>query len=179
MSARRVVSIAALLMAAPLPAHPQIRAPRGSPVKVERFPKAPRIFGELIAASNDSVWVLADTGLVVIPARQIQRVFVKRVPIGTQGVLVWGLIAGVTSGVLLNAACEGDPSLDCSGVFLASALVWAGFGTFWALIAGPAYKGYWSPEFNTQLRKFARFPQGLPQPFEPQSLAPVPWAAQR
>lgn len=172
MSARRVAALAVAFFTVANPAHAQVRGPRGASVKVERIPQRARVPGELIAVSTDSVWVLGDSGLVAIPANEIRRVLVKRTPLGSEGFLAWGLIVGASTGVVLQLACEQDPDLQCGNVFVVNLLGWTGVGALWGAVAGSSHRSIGSGQIDVMLRRYARFPQGLPQPFEPQSLLP-------
>lgn len=125
-----------------------------------------RVSGELIAVSADSVWVLADHGLVTVPLAQVAAVRVVRHRFTTGRVLTWSVVGGTISGVALAAACSGaDEGNDCGGVFPAVLLSWAIVGGISAAtVGGSAYVRLRPSEWE-KLRPFARFPQGIPEQF--------------
>ena len=170
MSGLRVGALAALLAAsASAGAGAQTRVPRGAMVRVQRTGVLVDLRGELIAASSDTVWVLEGSQLVSIPAPVVWRVLVKRRPIGARGVAIWGLVGGVASGLGLTVACASYTD-GCGGVLPGVLVLWAGWTAVWAAVAGSEYSDYYSNEFETRLKSFARFPQGLPPSLDPSSL---------
>lgn len=53
-------------------------------------------------------------------------------------------------------------------------LTWGLWSGIWAGVAGSAYSTYAPDKFHSDLRAFARFPQGLPRPFDPSWLRFAP-----
>lgn len=130
--------------------------------------------GELIAVSPDTLWLLAKSTLLRIPSRDIRQVDVKVRPIGAEGILLWGAIGGAVSGVALYGACASYTD-DCGAVLPVTVLVWGLWSGLWAAVAGSAYAPH-SPDWfgRSELRAFARFPQGLPSAFDPVWLRATP-----
>ncbi|MBI1966673.1 MAG: hypothetical protein HYS40_01670 [Gemmatimonadetes bacterium] len=135
--------------------------------------RRPAMTGELIAASSDSLWVLADSGLASLPLAAADHVRVQRHNFGGGKGLVWTLIGGVVTGGALTSACSSVQG-DCGGVFVAVAVMWGLVGGVSSLsleasskttIAGPPWEG---------LRPYARYPQGLPDSLDRAALRPRP-----
>ena len=167
-AARGVVLAAALLVAFAPASRAQAKPAHGWLVRVERSDLKKPTRGELIAVSSDTVWVLTDSQLVRVPAQSVVRVRVKRRPIGAGGIMKWALTVGFLSGVGLAVACGSVEDTSGCGVLIPAFLVnGALFGGLWAGVAGSEYSNAEPFEFEQRLRQFARFPQGLPQTFDP------------
>lgn len=138
--------------------------PLGGRVRVTQSGSLPRLHGELIAVSLDSLWLLRDSTLVAIPTRDMIRVEVKRRPMGGGQIMLWGLIGGAVSGAALTAACASYTD-GCGSVLPAVMLTWTLWSGIWAAVSGSAYQNYPVEHLQTNLPAFARFPQGLPDGF--------------
>lgn len=172
MTATRIGAlVVAIVAATPLESGAQDIPPRGWPVRIQRADTSAETRGELIAVSADTLWVLADSQLVSVPTTFVWRVLVKRRPIGAKGIGWWGLVGGTISGLGLMAACGSyDGGGDCGGVLVGTVFIWAAWTGIWAAIAGSEYSGIPRPVLETQLKPFARFPQGMPPGLEPSAL---------
>lgn len=164
--------VVAIVAATPLESGAQDVPPRGWPVRVQQADSKVETRGELIAVSADTLWVLVDSQLVSVPTTFVWRVLVKRRPIGAKGIGWWGLVGGTISGLGLFAACSGyEEGSGCGGILVGTAFLWAAWTGVWAAVAGSEYSGIPRPNLETQLKPFARFPQGMPPGLEPSALA--------
>src|SRR5574341_50310 len=172
---RREALVAALLVGGGTPAQGQAPPVYGAQVRVTSCGSVARLRGELIAVTVDTVWLWHDARLMGVPSNEVLRVQVKRRPIGAGGITLWGLIGGAASGLALTGACAAYEGGDCGAVFPAVLLTWGLWSGIWAAVSGSAYSSYSPERFQSDLRAFARFPQGLPSPFDPAWLrAPPP-----
>lgn len=120
--------------------------------------------GELLGVSADSVWIEVAGALQALPLSGLERVRVQRHAWTARRVLVWSLVAGVGSTVALTFACQSVEDAECGGFTVA----WLGA---WALIGGLSGASLARsshldvPVEAEALRRFARFPQGLPERF--------------
>lgn len=125
-----------------------------------------RLSGELLAARQDSVWVLPRRAkLSVLSLSDIARARVPRTGPSAGGMLVWALVGGTVSGLALTAACSSVDGADCGGLLPAMIVSWGLVGGIAAAITGSG-----SRPVNVDARglaPYARFPQGLPPGFTP------------
>lgn len=126
--------------------------------------------GELLAVGESGVWVLEASG-----AREIPFAEIERVRVGLHGLN--GRVAGTWAGVgaagtigALAAACSRVEGTNCAGVLLL-AIPWALVGIPSASSLEKSSRVFVGPENREALVPYARFPQGLPEGLDPQSLA--------
>jgi len=135
----------------------------GGWITVEHFDEnqTKKTFGELIAAQEDNLIILGEEGIAKIPVEKIRKgkleVFKEKRVAGVWAVL--GTLSTLSHGIglLLTA-----PVWIISGIGFAVAESMTGLMEF----QGPP------PE---EVRKFARFPQGLPKDIDLQSLKAKPF----
>ena len=135
---------------------------RGSWIVVEPRPaeadtiEMSNVAGELIAIDDDAIHVLTASGLRSVARSSPHRITV--VGHGTPGVgmTVWAIAGGVST-------------LSHGGFLLFTAPMWAVVGTWAALNESGAGEVH----DENLARAFARFPQGLPPGFDPQTLGPL------
>lgn len=161
---KHLLLAAALMAAAPLG---RVRAQAlppvlGSAVDVQGR-TGNRLRGELLATTRDTLWVLGANGLVATPLASVLRV---RIPytggVSRSKVGLWGLVSGITTGVLLTGACATVEDADCAGVLPATLLVWGIVTGVSVALAGQPSAAEFRPTQFEALRAYARFPQGLP-----------------
>lgn len=120
-----------------------------------------RVTGELLAVSATDVWVLGDSGAVVLPTAMVKT-----------GQLT-GYRAG--EGAIGGYSALGTLSTISNGAFLIfTAPMWIIGGS---LAAGTEsrYPVRKVPPLGwPELREWARFPQGMPEGLDPRSLRPKP-----
>ena len=133
---------------------------------------APKMKGELIAVSTDSVWVLRGLELLTAPVARVSLVRIKRHKLDGRAGLIWTLIGGVVTGGLLTAACE------CGDMFPRVMLWWGVIGGLSALSLEASSRQDFRPWEYDLLRAYARFPQGLPERYDAGTLA-LPASASR
>jgi hypothetical protein len=115
----------------------------------------------LLAAGRDSIWVLSRGAAVAVPVRDVQKASIQRHSWPPKKGLLAGAIVGVVSGIGMAAACSTE-SEGCGGVLVGFTLM----GVIWGGVAAASLSSSWQwrfePPVADSLRKFARFPQGLP-----------------
>lgn len=121
----------------------------------------PEIRGELIAVSPDSLWVLHNSALTVLPLSDVGAVQMRRFRANASTALIWGLVGGLVSGGLLTAACASVEDAECGGVMVFSLVTWGLWGGLGAATLSSSSTRSLPPAEGT-LRGYARFPQGLP-----------------
>ena len=117
---------------------------------------ASQVAGELIAIDDGAIHVLTASGLQSVPRSSPHRITV--VGYGTPGgsVAAWAIGGGVST-------------LSHGEFLLFTAPMWAIAGT-WATLSEV---GAGKVHDEDLARAFARFPQGLPPDFDPQTLGPL------
>ncbi len=146
----------------------RLQPPLGSQVQL-KLSSERSLNGELLAVSQDSIWLLQPRGLASVPLGDVSRVRVDHGGMGASGALIWSLIAGVVSGVALQSACSSVSDADCGGVLPGTLLIWALIGA----ISAPSMQHARYAKLRAEpdsLRAHARFPQGLPATFATDSL---------
>ena len=164
---RSIVSVlfAALSLAPAGPAFAQ-RAPvpvTGRRVDV-RLQSGDRVQGELIEASDRMLTILEDTALHPVPLAQVTRIRAQRHGRDGGAILAWLGIGGAAAGLGLSIACSQVEDTECGGVFPGVLL---GFGLIGGLFGAGVAHSAWQdlPVPETDLRAYARFPQGAPAGF--------------
>src|SRR5687767_10302346 len=66
---------------------------------------APTTTGELIAVTQDSIWLMRDSTLLVFASQQVRRVQVQRHQYDAKRTMVWMAIAGGATALALTTAC--------------------------------------------------------------------------
>ena len=163
----RMLAILVLLTAAPgvaAPAAGQQRpddAARGSWVTVRRVPSSrSALEGELLAINADSVWILADR-IRAVPSNAVMELRIRRHRLGPGHGVAWSIVGGLITGGALTAACASVAD-DCGSVFLSVGLAWLVVGAISATSLWETSVVIRGPIPSDDLRRYARFPQGLP-----------------
>ena len=133
------------------------------------FPRGEsRVRGELIAATRDTVWLLADSALMPFRMASLRGVNVDRHRMGFGRTLTWASIAGAATATAMLYSChlyasssDGSGS-SCSGVFPGTFVFFAVAGGLLGLLNEHSSKHHLSPERFDRLPPYARFPQGMP-----------------
>ncbi len=173
-----VTSAAALSLASPAAAQLD-KSVLGANVQVA-VANAPKIKGELIAVSTDSVWVLRGLELLTAPVARVSLVRLRRHKLDGAAGLIWTVVGGVVTAGLLTAACNSVDGAECGGLFAGVMVPWAVIGGLSALSLEASSRQDFRPGEYAGLRAYARFPQGLPEHYDAGTLAlPVPASASR
>ncbi|GAC1653948.1 MAG: hypothetical protein NVS4B3_17470 [Gemmatimonadaceae bacterium] len=123
---------------------------------------APRVSGELLAVSSDSLWLLRDTTILVFPADALKIIHVARHSFDGRRTVATMIVAGAVTGAALMVACGQVKNTDCGAVLPAALLTHAVLGGLFALSTDHSSMHRFSPRQWAELRGYARFPQGLP-----------------
>lgn len=129
--------------------------------------------GELLAVSETGVWLLEAKGAREIPFAEIQRVRVGLHGLDGRTAGTWATAGTVGTIAALTIACSQVEGTSCGGVLLA-ALPWALVGVPSVASLERSSRVFFGPEDREALVPYARFPQGLPEGLDPQSLAVRP-----
>jgi len=114
--------------------------------------RQPIVEGELLAVTTDSVWVLCDSGAVVLPTSAVAKGKLTAWRSGT------GAIAGGTGLGVLSTISNGL-------LLIVTAPLWIITGTAAGSSESYAPQRAVSPLAWMDLARFARFPQGMPPGF--------------
>ncbi len=157
-------------LAGPIAAQRQRDLLYGAQVRVlPRSSGGPPVTGELVAVSDDTLWMLAGPRLVALPMPQVAQVRIDRRTPGAGRAWAWALIGGAVTGGALTAACS-SVRKNCGGAFALSVALFLVPGAIAAASLDHArYQTLDRPEPG-QLRARARFPQGLPPGVDRDSL---------
>jgi hypothetical protein len=146
---------------------------------VPKEPKAPRPKGELLAADGGRVWLRTPKdGVREYEVASLREVRVQRHGYG--GGRIWriGLIGGLVSAAALTASCTSVEGNETGGCVAAGAIV----GGALALVGGlssmsldASSQARLTPQ-DLGLRRYARFPAGLPEGVPPEWLMQEPKA---
>lgn len=121
--------------------------------------------GELLAVDADTLWLLGKREPVVrIPLDEVGRLRIRRHEWDTGRALLWAGIGGLVSGSALAVACGRVEDTDCGGIIPATLAVWAVGGVIAAITFNETGRMEVDPS-ETDVRRFTRFPQGLPHGF--------------
>jgi hypothetical protein len=129
---------------------------------------APTATGELIAVTQDSIWLMRDSTLLVFASPQVRRVQVQRHQYDAKRTMVWMAIAGGTTALALTAACgsyESSPEGgggSCAPVFPGVLATFAIAGGLFALVNQSSSRHSFTSDQVDAMRPYARFPQGVP-----------------
>jgi hypothetical protein len=150
-------------LAGPIAAQRQRDLLYGAQVRVlPRSSGGPPVTGELVAVSDDTLWMLAGPRLVALPMPQVAQVRIDRRTAGPGRAWAWALIGGACSSV--------GNGHGCGGAFVVSVALFLVPGAIAAASLDHArYQTLDRPEAGL-LRARARFPQGLPQGVDRDSL---------
>lgn len=118
-----------------------------------------RVTGELIAVTNDTVFVLSGVSLATIPAADIQSAQIETFYQPLQGLYAWAGMGVVTT-------------LSHGYFLVLSTPVWLITGT--AGIAWASRAPYFGTADPAIVARFARFPQGIPVGLDRRALLPRP-----
>jgi hypothetical protein len=131
--------------------------------------------GELIAAEPARVWVLGKEQVFEVPLSSVAEVRVRRHGLTAQKALLWTLLGAVVTGGLLAGACESvEGNQNCGSVFAVVGGIWLGVGGLSAASMARSSSIRVPRPSAEELRPYARFPQGVPEGFDPRSLRPSP-----
>jgi hypothetical protein len=123
----------------------------------------PASSGELIAVNADSIWLLRRDSLLAFGMAGIRGVEVQRHRFTAKRTLLVSVVAGVVSGAALTLACSSvEDAEGCGGVFPAMVVATTALGGVLAIGANASSKFYFAPHQWSDMRGFARFPQGMP-----------------
>ncbi|MGD2067295.1 MAG: hypothetical protein PVI57_01320 [Gemmatimonadota bacterium] len=119
--------------------------------------------GELLAVSEDSLWVETAT-LRSFPLRALERVSVRRHGLDGNKAWLWTGTGAVVTAVALTAACSSVDERECWPVVPIVLLSWGLVGGLASHALDRSSRMELMPDPGL-LRPFARFPQGLPEGF--------------
>lgn len=131
--------------------------------------------GELIAAEPARLWLLGKEQVFEIPLSSVEEVRVRRHGFTPGKALLWTLLGAVVTGGALAGACASvEGAQDCGSVFAFVGASWLVVGGLSALAMGRSSSTRIRRPKAEALSPYARFPQGLPEGFDPRSLRPSP-----
>jgi len=127
--------------------------------------RTPEAQGELISVDPEKIIVLDRARAVrEIPRQAVRDVSVRRHRFGGGKGLVWTLVGGLATGSALAVSCGSVGSNSskgfCGGVFTGTMALWGIIGGLSSAALESSTYARVSPDDD--LRRFARFPQGLP-----------------
>lgn len=123
--------------------------------------------GELLAVTVDSLWLLTPgKDLRVLSLRLVEEVRVRRHALDADHALLWTGIGALVTGALLTAACTQVENAECGPIFPATIASWGILGGLfsWRIAVSSRHK---LGPVESQVRPYVRFPQGLPEGFDP------------
>lgn len=133
------------------------------------FPvSAPTTTGELVAVTQDSIWLMRDSTLLVFASPEVRRVQVQRHQYNAKRTMVWMAIAGGTTALALTTACASYESSSegtgesCAPVFPAVLATFAIAGGLFSLFNQSSSRHTFTADQVDAMRPYARFPQGVP-----------------
>jgi hypothetical protein len=138
--------------------------PLGRAVKVTPIPRehAPERSGELFAVSAESLWLARDAEIVSVPWSRVERVQVRRSTLSAGRAMAYSVVLGLLTGGALDAACSQVEAASCGGVLPVALAGWLLVGGLSAIsIESSATQTLRAARWE-ELRRYARFPQGLP-----------------
>jgi hypothetical protein len=135
--------------------------------------KADALKGELLAVSEDRLWLRNESGVKELPLASVSEVRVQRHSFNGRKAFTWAMIGAIVSGVALTAACASvEDGENCGAVGLVFGGLWLGTGALAARSVEASSRIQLRPVRPADLRPFARFPQGPPQNVDLLSLGP-------
>ena len=131
--------------------------------------------GELIAAEPGRLWLLGKEQVFEIPLSSVEEVRVRRHGFTAGKAYLWTMLGAVVTGGALAGACASVEGTDgCGNVFAAVGGLWLVVGGLAAaMMRGSSSISVPKPKAEA-LSPYARFPQGVPEGFDPRSLRPSP-----
>ena len=131
--------------------------------------------GELIAAEPARLWLLGKEQVFEVPLSSVAEVRVRRHGFTPGKALLWSVLGAIVTGGALAAACSSlEDNNGCGSVFAAVGGIWLGIGGLAAAsMSGSSSTRVPRPKAE-DLSPYARFPQGVPEGFDPRSLRSSP-----
>ena len=129
--------------------------------------------GELLAVGETGLWLLEAKGVREIPFAEIRRVRVGLHGLNGRTAGTWAGAGAVGTIGALAVACSQVEGTSCGPLALL-AIPWALVGIPSASSLEKSSRVFVGPENREALVPYARFPQGLPEGLDPQSLAGRP-----
>ncbi len=129
--------------------------------------------GELLAVGESGLWLLEAKGVREIPFAEIQRVRVGLHGLNGRTAWTWAGAGAIGTIGALAVACSEVEGNSCGPLALL-AIPWALVGIPSAASLEKSSRVFLRPEDRDALAPYARFPQGLPEGVDPQSLAGRP-----
>lgn len=151
----------------------------GHPVEVQLQatkddPRAP-VKGELLAVSPEKVWVMGPHRVSPLPLREVEEVRIRRHALSGRRAGRWALLGAVVSGAVLTLACSSvDADNACGKILIPVLLTWGAIGVPSVASLARSSQLHVEPSDWEALRRYARFPQGLPEGLDLETLAPSP-----
>jgi hypothetical protein len=131
--------------------------------------------GELIAAEPARIWILGKERVLEVPLSSVAEVRVRRHDFTARKALLWTVLGAVVTGGLLAGACGSvEGTQNCGSVFALAGGIWLGVGGLAAASMGRSSSIRVPRPSAEDLSPYARFPQGVPEGFDPRSLRPSP-----
>jgi hypothetical protein len=120
--------------------------------------------GELIAVDADSLWLLRRDSLAAFRLGGLATVNVERHRFTPKRVILQSFVVGVGTGAALTLACSSvdDGPENCGAVLPVVAGLFTAAGAILSLSAEESSKFHFAPYQWSDMRGFARFPQGMP-----------------
>jgi hypothetical protein len=149
----------------------QVTAVSAGAVEKSRVPRE----GELIAAEPARLWLLGKEQVFEIPLSSIEEVRVRRHGFTAGKAYLWTVLGAVVTGGALAGACSTvEGTSGCGSVFALVAGIWLGVGGLASAAMSRSSSTRIPRPKAEALSPYARFPQGLPEGFDPRSLRPSP-----
>jgi hypothetical protein len=148
-------------------------SPLGRSIEVQpaRNDPAPAVKGELIAVDPERVWVLEPGRLSHLALDEVEQVSVRRHGLNRKAALRWTLLGALISGTALSLACGTvEDAEGCSAILLGVGATWGLFGALSAPSLEKSSQLRVPASDWEALRPYARFPQGLPEGLDLDSL---------
>jgi hypothetical protein len=129
--------------------------------------------GELLAVTDERIWIRSATGVTELPVSEGVQVRVQRHSFTRRKTWIVSIVGAVVSGVGMSAACSSvEGTNGCGTVGLAFAGGWLLTGA----LAAPSLDASSQIKIDSRrtpdLRPFARFPQGPPPGVDLLALGP-------
>ena len=144
---------------------------RAIEVRPARNSPAPAVKGELIAVDPQLIWVLEPDRLSRLAFTEVEQVSVRRHGLNRKAAWRWTMLGAPVSGVVLTLACgSAEDSEGCGVILPGVGATWALFGALSAPSLEKSSQLRVLPSDWEALRPYARFPQGLPESLDLDSL---------
>jgi hypothetical protein len=136
---------------------------------------AQRTQGELIEATPERLVLLGRNRTLEIPLPEVREVRVLRAgSLDRKKAVRWSLIGGLLTSAALMFSCSAADGDECGAVGAAVAGSWLVIGGLSTLGADGPNRRVIPATAWEDLRRYARFPQGLPHGLDPAVLASPP-----